>query len=218
MTDHRSAITGEFVTAEHAAENPDTTVSEQRTRRPASDYAELRKLAEACPMPDNDPDTLSEWYELKELTERNYPIPPIDAAFIAACSPTVVLELLANLDHLRTEDIPVIQQRRDELIARVAELEGLVGAEYAGRNRLAAIVRSIRAYCETFVEGSEDRDPEPWNPAAYVLSILDGGDDANSNSKPQLGVGLEPIAFDPPLTDDEAGAFLDAITTDEADQ
>lgn len=25
---HRSAITGEFVTAEHAAENPDTTVSE----------------------------------------------------------------------------------------------------------------------------------------------------------------------------------------------
>ena len=211
MTDHRSAITGEYVTAEHAAENPDTTVAEQRTRRPASDYAELRKLAEACPMPDNDPDTLSEWYELKELTERNYPIPPIDAAFIAACSPTVVLELLANLDHLRTEDIPVIQRRRDELI----ELEGLVEVEYAGRNRLAAIVRSIRAYCEAFVEGSEDRDPEPWNPAAYVLSILDGDPDANS--KPPLGVGLEPIAFDPPLTDDEAGAFLDAITPDEAE-
>ena len=177
MTDHRDAITGGFMTAEHAAENPDTTVSKKRTPRPASDYAELRRLAEACPMPDNDPDTLSEWYELKELTERNYPIPPIDAAFIAAASPDVVLGLLDELDHLRTEDIPVIQRRRDELIARVAELEGLVEVEYAGRNRLAAIVRSIRAYCEAFVEGSEDRDPEPWNPAAYVLAILDGDPD-----------------------------------------
>lgn len=166
MANHRSAITGEFVTAEHAAANPDTTVSEQRTRRPASDHTELRRRAEACPMPDNDPDTLSEWYELEDLTGRTYPLPPIDAAFIAACSPKVILELLANLDHLRTEDIPVIQQRRDELIARVAELE-----------RLAARVHNIRAFCEAFVEESEDRDPEPWNPAAYVLSILDGGDD-----------------------------------------
>ena len=131
--------------------------------------AELRRRAEACPMPDNDPDTLSEWYEIEDLTGRNYPIPPIDAAFIAACSPKVILELLANLDHLRTEDIPVIQQRRDELIARVAELEGLVEAEYAGRNRLAAIVREARTHCAEVAEESEA--------AAYVLSILDGGDD-----------------------------------------
>lgn len=35
MTDrHRSAITGEFVTAEHAATNPDTTVSEARDHQP----------------------------------------------------------------------------------------------------------------------------------------------------------------------------------------
>ena len=59
--------------------------------------AELRRLAEECPMPDNDPDTLSEWYAIEELTERNYPIPPIDAAFIAAASPDVVLGLLDRL-------------------------------------------------------------------------------------------------------------------------
>lgn len=39
MTDrqHRDAITGQYVTAEDATANPDTTVSEQRVRRPASD-------------------------------------------------------------------------------------------------------------------------------------------------------------------------------------
>lgn len=169
MTNHRSAITGQYVTAEHAEANPDTTVSEARTRRPASDHTELRRRAEACPMPDNDPDTLSEWYEIEDLTGRTYPLPPIDAAFIAACSPKVILELLANLDHLRTEDIPVIQRRRDELIARVAELEGLVEAECAGRNRLAEIVREVRTHCAEVAEESEA--------AAYALSILDGGDD-----------------------------------------
>ena len=60
--------------------------------------AELRRRAEACPMPHNDPDILREWYELEDLTERNYPIPPIDAAFIAAASADVVLGLLDRLD------------------------------------------------------------------------------------------------------------------------
>ena len=32
MTDHRDAITGKYVTAEHAKTNPDTTVSETRIR------------------------------------------------------------------------------------------------------------------------------------------------------------------------------------------
>lgn len=186
MTNHHSAITGEFVTAEHAKNNPDTTVSESRDDLAA---------------------------ELRRLRGVNH---NLQVALHGANVKLVELE--ANLDHLRTEDIPVIQQRRDELIARVAELEELVEVEYAGRMRLAAMVRSIRAYCEALAEGSEGRDPEPWNPAAYVLAILDSYPDANSNSKPPLGVGLEPIAFDPPLTDDEAGAFLDAITTDEADQ
>lgn len=154
---HRSAIT---VTAEHAAENPDATVSEARTRRPASDYAKLRKLAEACP----EEGANNGWY-----TKDAYQLPtiaPDDRPFIAACSPTVILELLDELEHLRTEDIPVIQQRRDELIARVAELEGLVEAEYAGRNRLAAIVREVRTHCAEVAEESEA--------AAYVLSLLDG--------------------------------------------
>ncbi len=63
--------------------------------------AELRRRAEACPMPDNDPDILCEWYAIEDLTERNYPIPPIDAAFIAAASPDVVLGLLDRLAHMR---------------------------------------------------------------------------------------------------------------------
>ncbi len=63
--------------------------------------AELRRRAEACPMPDNDPDILREWYAIEDLTERNYPIPPIDAAFIAAASPDVVLGLLDRLAHMR---------------------------------------------------------------------------------------------------------------------
>ena len=63
MTDHRSAITGKFVTAEHAEANPDTTVSEQRTRRPATDYSDLRARAEACP-PEDDADS---WYSEDRL-------------------------------------------------------------------------------------------------------------------------------------------------------
>ena len=59
--------------------------------------AELRRRAEACPTPDSDPDILSEWYEIEDLTGRNYPIPPLDAAFIAAASPDVVLGLLDRL-------------------------------------------------------------------------------------------------------------------------
>ena len=69
-------------------------------RHEAPDVVELRRLAEACPMPDNDPDTFKDWYELEDLTERNYPIPPIDAAFIAAASPDVVLGLLDRLAHM----------------------------------------------------------------------------------------------------------------------
>ena len=85
MTDHRDAITGKFVTAEHADANPDTTVSE---------------------------------------------------------SPC-------------------------------AECE-----------RLRGVVRGIRAYCEAFVEESEDPDPEPWNPAAYVLGILDVADVTPADGQP----------------------------------
>lgn len=162
MTNHRDATTGEYVTAEHAQANPDTTVSEARTRRPASDHTELRKLAEACPPEDCDQ---NEWYSFENLMGSPL-INGRDAQFVAACTPTVILELLDELDHLRTEDIPVIQQRRGELIARVAELEGLVEAEYAGRMRLAAIVREVRTHCAEVAEESEA--------AAYMLSLLDG--------------------------------------------
>ena len=76
----------------------------ENTRHEAPDVAELRRLAEACPMPYNDPDTLSEWYKLEDLTGRNYPIPPIDAAFIAAASPATVLGPLDRLDAMGGED------------------------------------------------------------------------------------------------------------------
>ena len=92
----------------------------ENTRHETPDVAELRRLAEACPMPYNDPDTLSEWYYLEELTERNYPIPPIDAAFIAAASPAVVLGLLDRLAHMT--------EARDNARAEVERLTALVEA------------------------------------------------------------------------------------------
>lgn len=129
MTDrHRSAIAGEFVTAEHARTNPDTTVSESRDDL----AAELRRLR--------------------------------------------------GVNHTLTDALDVLA--------------------------------AIEACTLVFINDAGADDG--WPLASDILNLL--GDDANSNSKAQLGVGLEPIAFDPPLTDDEAGAFLDAITTDEADQ
>ena len=95
MTSHRDAITGQFVTAEHAKTNPDTTVSEARTRRPAGDYSDLRKLAEACP-PEDDFNAI--WYSEDRL---EFAIGTRDRPFVAACSPAVVLGLLDELDRLR---------------------------------------------------------------------------------------------------------------------
>ena len=43
MTDHRSAITGQYVTAEHAKTNPDTTVSES----PCAECERLRGVVHA---------------------------------------------------------------------------------------------------------------------------------------------------------------------------
>ena len=100
MTDHRSAITGQYVTAEHAEANPDTTVSERRNRRPAGDYSDLRARAEACPPED----TNSRWYSEDQLAQAIELAPVIvdeDRPFVAACSPTVVLGLLDELDRLR---------------------------------------------------------------------------------------------------------------------
>ena len=96
MTDrHRSAVTGQFVTAEHAKTNPDTTVSEARTRRPAGDYSDLRARAEACP-PEDDFNAI--WYSEDRL---EFAIGTRDRPFVAACSPAVVLGLLDELDRLR---------------------------------------------------------------------------------------------------------------------
>ena len=88
------------------------------------DEAELRRLAEACPMPDNDPDTLERWYKLEDLTGRNYPIPPIDAAFIAAASPAVVLGLLDRLAHM-TEARDNARAEVERLTAKVVEVREL---------------------------------------------------------------------------------------------
>ena len=76
---------------------PAETVSETvPTRHETPDVAELRRLAEARPMPGSD------WYEFKGLTKRY--ILSADAAFIAAASPSVVLGLLDRLDAMGGED------------------------------------------------------------------------------------------------------------------
>ena len=102
---------------------PAETVAETvPTRHETPDVAELRRLAEACPMPDFDPDTLSEWYELEDLTERNYPIPPIDAAFIVAASPAVVRGLLDRLTHM-TEARDNARAEVERLTAKLDAIE-----------------------------------------------------------------------------------------------
>ena len=42
-----------------------------------------------------------------------------------------------------------------------------------------AKLEAVRAYCAAYVDGSGDADPEPWNPAAYVLAIIDGTEEAD---------------------------------------
>ena len=108
------------------------------------DVAELRRLAEACPMPYNDPDILNEWYELEDLTGRNYPIPPIDAAFIVAASPAVVLGLLDRLAHMTEarDNARAEVERLTALLAEVRETaEHYYGQGYA--NGSAAVLRIL---------------------------------------------------------------------------
>ena len=112
--------------------------------------AELRRRAEACPMPDNDPDTLSEWYEIDELTERNYPIPTIDAAFIAAASPDVVLGLLDRLLHYEGEACDNASAEVDRLTAQVDEVRAVALAQLTPFVELADILRAL--------DGEADRD------------------------------------------------------------
>ena len=73
---------------------------------------------------------------------------------------------------------------RGRLLDRLAHMTEARDNARAEVERLTAMVRNIRAYCEAFVEESEDSDPEPWNPAAYVLSILDGADEPSATQPP----------------------------------
>lgn len=158
MTDHRDAITGQFVTADHAAANPDTTVSE---------------------------------------------------------SPCRECERLRGVVHTLRVALDGANARIGELTTELAE------AEYAARG--------IRAYCEAFVEESEDPDPEPWNPAAYVLSILDGADVTPADGQPavrtvgdltarhigkRVRVGKTPPATLAGLSWREVGIRVHLVTTD----
>ena len=136
MTDktHRSAITGKFVTADHAAVNPDTTVSESRTRRPAGDYSDLRARAEACPPED---DVNSIWYSEDRLA---FAIGTRDRPFVAACSPTVVLGLLDELDRLggvvHTQGVAIDGYREEVERLRAEPIVRTVG-DLTARHRLA---------------------------------------------------------------------------------
>ena len=104
--------------------------------------AELRRRAEACPMPDSDPDILSEWYAIEELTERN-PIPPIDAAFIAAASPDVVLGLLDRLLHYEGEARDDARAEVERLTAMVDEVRAVALAQLTPFVEVADIRRAL---------------------------------------------------------------------------
>lgn len=101
------------------------------------------------------------WYSADDLLTHGVESED-DAPYIAALTPPIVLELL----DAATE--------RDALAAKLAHMTEARDNARAEVERLTALVRNTRAYCEAFVEGSEDSDPDPWNPAAYVLGILDG--------------------------------------------
>ena len=132
---YRDANTGRWTTAADAAKRPAETVAETVPTRHETPDVALRRLAEACPMPCNDPDTLKEWYEVEDLTERYYPILSADAAFIAAASPAVVLGLLDRLAHM-TEARDNARAEVERLTALVAEVRATAerydGRAYAG--------------------------------------------------------------------------------------
>ena len=80
------------------------------------DLAELRRLAEAVPMPGDDPDIIGRWWDAGDLAL--YPVSHRqDREFIQACSPDVVLALLAERDALaaKVERVRALHQR--EVIA-----------------------------------------------------------------------------------------------------
>ena len=86
------------------------------------DLAELRRLAEAVPMPGDNPEIIGRWWDAGNLAL--YPVSHRqDREFIQACSPAVVLALLAE---------------RDALAAKVERVRALHCGEYVedeGRNR-----------------------------------------------------------------------------------
>ena len=143
---HRDAETGRWTTAADAAERPAETVAETvPTRHETPDVAELRRLAEARPMPGSD------WYEFKGLTKRY--ILSADAAFIAAASPDVVLGLLDRLAHM-TEARDNARAEVERLTALVAEVrataEHYYGQAYADGSAAVLRILGLNAF-----EGSE---------------------------------------------------------------
>ena len=148
-TNYRDASTGQYTTAADAAERPAETVSETvPTRHETPDVAELRRLAEARPMPGSD------WYEFKGLTKRY--ILSADAAFIAAASPGVVLGLLDRLAHMT--------EARDNARAEVERLTALV-----------AEVREWATACATQATDYDEDTEQQIEDGREVLRILDGG-------------------------------------------
>ena len=76
------------------------------------DLAELRRLAEAVPMPGDDPDIIGRWWDAGDLAL--YPVSSRqDREFIQACSPDVVLALLAERDALAAK-VERVRELADE--------------------------------------------------------------------------------------------------------
>ena len=120
------------VVAKHLSETPDA--------------AELRRLAEACPMPDNDPDTFKDWYEFEDLAERNYHIRARGGNEGGVDGRDVVLGLLNSIAHMA--------EARDNARTEV--------------ERLTALLAEVRATAEHY------NGQAYANCSAAILRILDG--------------------------------------------
>ena len=91
------------------------------------DLAELRRLAEAVPMPGDDPDIIGRWWDAGDLAL--YPVSHRqDREFIQACSPDVVLALLAERDALAAK----VERVRDWLDHRGVDVSDRDGAYMDG--------------------------------------------------------------------------------------
>ena len=200
---YRDASTGQYTTAEDAAARPGETVSETvPARHESPDVAELRRLAEACPKPGDDPHILGPWWDAGDLARIPVDV-PADREFIMAASPTAVLALMDAaterdrlarlLDEPRRSGCAVEiagvriapcdergqtadMRERDALRAELAHMTEARDNARAEVERLAAMVEAVREACADLEHDCVAGycDPHEVRPAIEsIAAILD---------------------------------------------